>query len=200
MAEWGLDVSIVGSQKCLGGPSGLVFVGVSDRAMARLDSPTLYLDVKKHIEKQEKEQQTPFTPAVPLFAASLEGLDLLLKEGLDARFARTKRLAQGCRAAAEAAGLELAAAKDVRSDTVTAIKLPTGVDDKQVRGVLKDRFGVVVGGGQEAWKGKVFRIGHMGTVSWAELAACWAAIEAAFKLAGKPLPKGAATAALEDHA
>ena len=200
MKEWGLDVSIVGSQKCLGGPSGLVYVGVSERAYERLDSPGLYLDVKRHVEKQEKEAQTPFTPAVPLFFACLEALDLLAKEGLPARYARTRRLAEGCRAAAEAAGLELAAAAGHRSDTVTAIRLPSGIDDKAVRGVLKDRFGVIVGGGQEAWKGKVVRIGHMGTVSWAELAACWAAIEAAFKLAGKPLPKGAATAALLDHA
>jgi aspartate aminotransferase-like enzyme len=200
MKEWGLDVSIVGSQKCLGGPSGLVFVGVSERAYERLDSPTLYLDIKKHVEKQEKERQTPFTPAVPLFAACLEGLDLLKREGLDNRYKRTAQLAKGCRAAAEAAGLELAADKAVRSDTVTAIKLPAGVDDKQVRGVLKDRFNVIVGGGQEAWKGKVFRIGHMGTVGWAELAACWAAVEACFKLAGKPLPKGAAVGALVEHA
>ncbi len=200
MAEWGLDVSIVGSQKCLGGPSGLVFVGVSEKAYARLDSPTLYLDVKKHIDKQEKEQQTPFTPAVPLFAACLEAVDMTLKEGFPARHARTKRMADACRAAAEAAGLELAAAKGHRSDTVTAIRYPAGIDDKQVRAVLKDRFNVIVAGGQEAWKGKVFRIGHMGTISWAELAATWAAIEACFKLAGKPLPKGAATAALLDFA
>lgn len=200
MQEWGLDVSIVGSQKCLGGPSGLVFVGVSEKAYAKLDSPSLYLDIRKHVEKQEKEGQTPFTPAVPLFPACLEGLEQLQREGLSNRHARVRRLADACRAAAEAAGLELAAAQGHRSDTVTAIKLPAGVDDKQVRGVLKDRFGVVIGGGQEAWKGKVVRIGHMGTVGWAELAACWAAIEAAFKLAGKPLPKGAATSALLDFA
>ena len=200
MREWGLDASIVGSQKCLGGPSGLVFVGVSERAYERLDSPSLYLDVRKHVEKQEKERQTPFTPAVPLFAACLEGLDLLQAEGLQERFKRTKRLADGCRAAAEAAGLELAADRAVRSDTVTAIRYPDGVDDKQVRGVLKDRFGVIVAGGQEAWKGMVFRIGHMGTVGWAELAAGWAAVEACFKLAGKPLPKGAAVGAMMDFA
>jgi aspartate aminotransferase-like enzyme len=200
MQEWGLDVSIVGSQKCLGGPSGLVFVGVSEKAYGKLDSPSLYLDVKKHVDKQEKEAQTPFTPAVPLFPACLEGLDLLQAEGIANRHARVKRLAQGCRAAAESAGLELAAAEGHRSDTVTAIKLPAGVDDKQIRGVLKDRFGIVVAGGQEAWKGKVVRIGHMGTIGWAELAACWAGLEAAFKLAGKPLKPGAATAALLEYA
>lgn len=199
MKDWGLDVSIVGSQKCLGGPSGLVFVGINERAYERLDSPSLYLDIRKHVEKQEKEQQTPFTPAVPLFPACLEGLQMLEEEGLDARYARVRRLAKGCRAAAEAAGLPLAAASGVRSDTVTAIRYPAGIDDKQVRGVLKDRFNVVVAGGQEAWKGKVFRIGHMGTVGWSELAAAWAAIEACFKLAGKPLPQGAPTAALLEY-
>lgn len=200
MTEWGLDVSIVGSQKCLGGPSGLVFVGVSERALDRLDSPTMYLDVKKHVEKQEKEQQTPFTPAVPLFAACLEGLDLLQKEGLENHHKRVRKLAEACRAAVSASGLEFAATEGFRSDTVTAIKLPAGVEDKQIRGVLKDRFNVIVGGGQEAWKGKVVRIGHMGTVGWAELAAAWAAIEAAFRLAGRPLPKGAAVGAMMEYA
>ncbi len=200
MQEWGLDVSIVGSQKCLGGPSGLVFVGVSDRAMERLDSPSLYLDLRKHIEKQEKEQQTPFTPAVPLFPACLEAVAMVLEDGLEKRFARVRRLAEGCRHAADAAGLELAAAPGARSDTVTAIRYPAGIDDKQIRGALKDRFNVVVAGGQEAWKGKVFRIGHMGTVSWTELAGCWAAVEACFKVAGKALPPGAATAALIPYA
>ncbi|HLF16629.1 MAG TPA: aminotransferase class V-fold PLP-dependent enzyme, partial [Candidatus Thermoplasmatota archaeon] len=67
--EWGLDVSIVGSQKCIGGPAGLAFVALSDRAAARLDSPSLYLDLKRYVERAEKENQTPFTPAVPLHFA-----------------------------------------------------------------------------------------------------------------------------------
>jgi aspartate aminotransferase-like enzyme len=199
MTEWGLDVSIVGSQKCLGGPSGLAFVGVSKRAYERLDSPSLYLDLKKHIDKQEKEQQTPFTPAVPLFPACLAGVEILLQEGLEARYKRVRRLADACRAAAEAAQLELAADPGHRSDTVTAIRYPKGIEDKAIRGVLRDRFNVVVGGGQDVWKGKVFRIGHMGTVGWAELAAAWASIEGAFKAAGKPLPVGAAVSALMDY-
>lgn len=200
MREWDLDVSIVGSQKCIGGPSGLVFVGLSERAVTDLDSPSAYFDLKKYLQKAEEENQTPFTPAVPLHVACLEALDMVFEESLDKRFARVRRLANGCRAAAEAGGLELAAAADARSDTVTAIRYPDGVEDKSVRGVLKDRFNVVVAGGQDAWKNKVFRIGHMGTTSWAELAACWAAIEACFKLAGKPLPKGAAVSALTDFA
>lgn len=200
MDEWGLDVSIVGSQKCIGGPSGLSFVGVSERAYERLDSPSYYLDLKKHIDRAEKDNQTPYTAAVPLHLACVEALDMVFEEGLEARFARTKRLAKACQAAAEAAGLELAAQDGFRSDTVTSIRYPDGVKDADIRPLLKDEFGVVVAGAQAQWKGDVFRIGHMASTTWAELAGGWAAIEAAFGRIGKPLPKGAAVAAMLDHA
>lgn len=199
MKEWGIDVMIMGSQKCIGGPSGLAFVGVSDAAYERLDAPSYYLDLKKHIDRAEKDNQTPYTAAVPLHLACVEALDLVFEEGLEARFARTATLAKACRAAAEAAGLELAADPSCRSDTVTSIRYPDGLKDGDIRPMLKERFGVVVAGAQAQWKGDVFRIGHMGQTTWAELAAGWAAIEAAFAAAGKPLPKGAATAALLDH-
>lgn len=198
MQQWGLDACVFASQKCLGGPSGLVFVALSDRAVARLDSPSLYFDLRRHLEKAA-EGATPFTAAVPLHLACAEALDLLFEEGLERRFARTRRLAEGCRAAAEAAGVELAAQAGVRSDTVTALRLPDGVTDAQVRGVLRDRFGVVVGGGQGDWKGKVVRLSHMAHASWTELAAAWCAIEAALRLAGRPVRPGAAAAALLDH-
>ncbi len=199
MSEWGLDVSVVGSQKCLGGPSGLCFVGLSDRAYERLDSPSLYLDLKRYADRHDKDDQTPFTAAVPLHLACVEALDRVEEEGLEARFARTRTLAEACRAAAEAAGLELAAEAGVRSDTVTAVRYPDGVTDADVRPVLKDRFGVVVAGAQDQWKGKVFRVGHMGDTTWAELAAGWAAIEAALRAAGASVPRGAAVAAMMDH-
>lgn len=197
MREWGLDVSIVGSQKCIGGPSGLAFVGLSQRAADACDSPSVYLDLKRYVAKV-KDDQTPFTAAVPLHLACVEALDIVFAEGLEARFERTALLARACRAAAEAAGLELAAAEGVRSDTVTAIRYPDGIKDGEFRGLLKDRFGVVVAGAQEAWKGNVFRIGHMAGTTWSELAAGWAAIEAAMAQLGHPLPAGAAVAAMVD--
>ncbi len=198
--DWGLDVSIMGSQKCIGGPSGLAFVGVSERAYEQLDSPGYYLDLKKHIDRAHKDNQTPYTAAVPLHLACVEALDMVFEEGLDARFARTRRLADACRAAAEAANLELAAQPGFRSDTVTAIRYPEGIQDKDIRPRLKDEFGVVVAGAQAQWKGNVFRVGHMAQTTWAELAGGWAAIEATFKAAGAPRPKGAAVAALIDYA
>lgn len=200
MQDWGLDVMIMGSQKCIGGPSGLAFVGVSDAAYERLDAPSYYLDLKKHVDRAEKDNQTPYTAAVPLHLACVEALDMVFEEGLDARFARTRRLADGCRAAAAAMGLELAAADGCRSDTVTSIRYPEGIKDGDVRPALKDRFGVVVGGAQAAWKGHVFRVGHMGQTTWTELVAGWAAIEAAMADAGHDHDKGSAVAALLDFA
>lgn len=200
MKDWDLDVSIVGSQKCIGGPSGLSFVGVSERAYEKLDAPSYYLDLKKHIDRAEKDDQTPYTPAVPLHLAAAEALDMVFEEGLDARYARTKTMADACRAAAEAAGLVLAAEASVRSDTVTAIRYPDGIQDGDFRGMLKQDFGLVVAGAQADWKGHVFRIGHMAQTTWTELAAGWAAIEAAMKRLGHELPKGAAVAAMMDHA
>lgn len=199
LTDLGLDVAITGSQKCIGGPSGLSFVAVSDRAYERLDAPSYYLDLKKHIDRAHKDDQTPYTAAVPLHLACAEALDMVFEEGLDARYARTRTLADACRAAAEAAGLELAAEASVRSDTVTAIRYPDGLKDGDVRPLLKERFNVVVAGAQAQWKGDVFRIGHMAQTTWAELAAGWAAIEATFALAGHPLPKGATVAAMMDH-
>lgn len=199
MTEWGLDVAIMGSQKCIGGPAGLAFVGVSERAYEALDAPSYYLDLRKHIDRAEKDDQTPYTAAVPLHLACAEAMDLVFEEGLEARFERTRRLAQACRAAAEAAGLELAADEAVRSDTVTAIRYPKGVKDSDFRPRLKDEMGVVVAGAQAQWKGDVFRVGHMGQTTWTELAAGWAGIEATFAKAGHPLPKGAAVAAMMDY-
>ncbi len=200
MDEWGLDVSIVGSQKCIGGPSGLSFVGVSERAYEKLDAPSYYLDLKKHVDRAEKDNQTPYTAAVPLHLACAEALDMMLEEGMDARFARTQQMANACRAAVEASGLEFAADESVRSDTVTAIQYPEGIKDGDFRPMLKEQFGVVVAGAQADWKGHVFRIGHMAQTTWTELAAGWAAIEAAMNRLGHTLPKGAAVAAMMDYA
>lgn len=200
MRDWDLDVAIMGSQKCIGGPAGLAFVGVSERAYEKLDAPSYYLDLKKHVDRAEKDDQTPYTAAVPLHLACAEAMDLIFEEGLEVRFERTRRLAQACRAAAEAAGLELAADEPVRSDTVTAIRYPEGLSDGDIRPRLKDEVGVVVAGAQAQWKGSVFRIGHMGQTTWTELAAGWAGLEATFAKAGHPLPRGAAVAAMMEFA
>jgi aspartate aminotransferase-like enzyme len=189
--RWGVDVAVVGSQKCLGMPAGLVFVSVNERAQQALHKDNgYYLNLGKYVKKAQ-ENDTPFTPAIPLHLAAIEALDLLHAEGLAARFARVRRQAQATRAAFEAMGLELFVPEGYRSDTVTAVKYPPGVDDGKVRKTLKQDYGVVIAGGQDDVKGKIFRLGHMGTVSDSELIGGIAATEKALIANGAKVKTGA---------
>ncbi|MBW3583089.1 MAG: alanine--glyoxylate aminotransferase family protein [Euryarchaeota archaeon] len=194
--EWGVDVCIVGSQKCLAAPPGLAFLSVSEEAYSRLHRFSYYLDLKKHIDKT-RAGSTPFTPAVPLYLAATEAIRIALEEGLDARYERTRRMADATRAAATALGLELYAAEDVRSDTVTAIRYPDVPDaEKAIRGRMKDAHGVLVAGGQDEVKGRIFRIGHMANARPEELAGCFHALESCLIEAGHDFVPGAGTGAL----
>ncbi|HVL47703.1 MAG TPA: alanine--glyoxylate aminotransferase family protein [Candidatus Thermoplasmatota archaeon] len=190
VADWGVDVAIVGSQKCLGAPSGLVALAVSQEAQAKMHKDAgYYLNLPRWIAKG-KEADTPFTPAIPLHLAFLEALRIIKHEGLENRIAKVKSQADATRAAGEAMGLELFIEAGYRSDTVTAFRYPAGVDDSKFRKALKE-MGVVIGGGQDEVKGKIFRIGHMGTVSHVEIAGAFMAIEKTLAAMGASVKKGA---------
>ncbi|HWQ20134.1 MAG TPA: alanine--glyoxylate aminotransferase family protein [Methanotrichaceae archaeon] len=168
--DWGVDIAITGSQKCLAVPPGLALVAMSDNAIGNLKdkASSYYADLRAHLKSARKSSpETPFTPAVPLFFALQEALHMASEEGFDARRARTARLAEAVRAAAGALGLELFPEVDERSyysNTVTAMKMPKGITDEKLRGGMKKQ-GVVVSGGQNQLKGKIFRIGSMGVCS-----------------------------------
>ncbi|MHB8585288.1 MAG: pyridoxal-phosphate-dependent aminotransferase family protein [Thermoplasmatota archaeon] len=196
---WGIDIAIVGSQKCLGAPAGLVALSVSQKAQAALHDQGYYLNLKKWIEKF-READTPFTPAIPLHLAMLEALRILKEEGLEKRVARIHSQAEGTRAALEAMGVKLFVPQGYRSDTVTAATYPQGVDDSAFRKALKDRYGVVIAGGQDDVKGKIFRIGHMGTVSATEIAGALFAIERVLVEMGAPVKRGAWADAYAEYA
>lgn len=197
--KWGVDVAIVGSQKCLGMPSGLVFVAVNERAQAAMHKENgYYLNLLRYVKKAA-DNDTPFTPAIPLHLAAVEALDILAAEGLQARVARVKAQAAATRAAFEAMGLELFVQQGYRSDTVTAVKYPAGVDDGKTRKWLKER-NVVIAGGQDDVKGKIFRVGHMGTVTTEELMGGIGAIERALVANGATVKKGAWAEAFSQHA
>jgi aspartate aminotransferase-like enzyme len=181
---WKIDGLIAGSQKGLAAPAGLSFVHLSDRAVSELRPATFYLDLAAHL-RSLKDNDTPWTPAVPLFLALREALQILKEEGLEARLARTHALADASRAAAAAIGLELFPDPTHASDTVTAIKNPEGLGDAQLRNVLRDRYNVLLQGGQAALKGKIFRIGHMGIADWADLLITFAALERILLAAGR---------------
>ncbi|HZY69851.1 MAG TPA: aminotransferase class V-fold PLP-dependent enzyme, partial [Thermoplasmata archaeon] len=193
---WGIDAIVAGSQKGLAAPAGLAMVHLSDRAAERLKPKTFYLDLAQHLSQIEKND-TPWTPAVPLFLALREALVLLKEETLEGRLKRTRALAEATRAAADALGLELFPTRAHASDTVTAIRNPAGLDDTAVRKTLQDRYNVLVQGGQGSVKGKIFRIGHMGIADWPDLLVTFAGLEKILKAHGRDVAPGAAAAAIE---
>ncbi len=198
--EWGADVVILGSQKCVAAPAGLAALSASERALDRMHSGSAYyLDLKKHVLRLRDGDQTPYTPAIPLFLAFREALRLVKEEGLENRIARGARLGDACRAAADAVGLELYPERDYASNTVTAIRYPDGTDDGAFRGALRERHGVVVAGAQAQIKGKVFRIGHMGICSMNDMLGTWGAIEAVLRKLGHAFEAGAAVAAVAER-
>ena len=166
--EWGVDVAVTGSQKGFMLPAGLAIVGFSDKAMQATKTGTLprtFFDVHD-MQKGYANSAYPYTPAVGLMNGLSQACDMLLKEGLENVFARHHRIAEGVRAAVGAWGLDLCATNpSVYSDTVSAIRTPDGFNATDIVTHAAEKYGVAfcVGLGEVA--GKVFRIGHLGSLT-----------------------------------
>jgi aspartate aminotransferase-like enzyme len=176
---WGLDVVCSGSQKGYMLPPGLGFVAVSPKAWAAYASaslPKFYLDLGKYKKTLDKES-TPFTPPINLYYALGTALRLMQKEGLEAIFARHARQRQATRAAIKALNLPLYAADDCSSPAITAVA-PTTVGAEEIRKAVKSKFDILLAGGQDSLKGKIFRIGHLGFVCDRDILTAIAALEA----------------------
>ena len=200
MEAWGIDALVVGSQKCLAAPPGLSAVALSKAAYESLHSDTsFYTNLKAHTDALAN-QDTPYTPAVPLFLAFWEALRMLKDEGLENRIARTRRLAEAARAGVDALGLRLYPDPRFASSTVTAIRYPAGVDDAAFRKELREKHGTIVAGGQGPLKGHIFRIGHMGICSFEDLEAGFQAFETTLASMGHKVVRGAAVDAIAKHA
>jgi aspartate aminotransferase-like enzyme len=172
--KWGIDIAVTGAQKCLGAPSGLSSVSVSKKAWdSMVKNPPYYLDLKKYKKSAEAERsETPYTPSITLFYGMLEAMRMIKEETMEKRIARHVKGAQGIRAAAESLGLELYPVTDshtVLSNTVTAIRMPAGITDKDLRGTMKSNDGVAIAGGQDRLKGVIFRIPSMNAFTEADL-------------------------------
>lgn len=196
---WGVDVAIVGSQKCLAAPAGLSAVSVSERAWERIaDQRPFYLDLAAYRKNAAKTpMETPYTPAVPLFLALREACAIIEEEGLSPRIARHARMAEAVRAAVKAWGLSLFPTLDQHhaySNTVTAGRIPDGMTDDDLRGPVK-KMGIIIAGGQDHLKGKIFRIGTMGAISAPEILATVAAVQYALKKHGLRVGDGVGAAA-----
>ena len=189
MDEWGLDVIGSGSQKGYMMPPGLAFVAMSERAWeayGRSDLPKFYLDLGKY-RKSARADSNPFTPAINLYFALEAALEMMQAEGLEAIFARHARHRAAAQAGMQAMGLPLYAAEGHGSPAITAVA-PEGIDAEALRKAVKEKFDILLAGGQDHLKGKVFRIGHLGFVCDRDVLTAVAAIEAT--LADLGLHKG----------
>ena len=198
MDAWGVDVVVTGSQKAWMSAPGLAMVAASERAWAAMASATMprfYLDLLAHRESATKGQ-TPFTPALAVVYQVDEGLTLMDREGAAAIFARHETCAAATRAGLVALGFELLADQRFASRTVTAVKLPDGLDWKAFNGEVKAR-GVVLAGGQGKLTGLIFRVGHLGSVTLGEILDAIGVIEEALLALGRPVTPGTGIAAAQ---
>jgi PfpI family intracellular protease len=145
--------------------------------------PRYYFDIGK-AKKSLESGQTPWTPAVSVFFALDVALDMMLKEGLEEIFARHARIGAFTRQQVRALGLELFADERFASNTVTAVKVPEGVDGKALNKIMREDYDTVLAGGQAALAGKIFRIGHLGLVSEADIRGCVDALRQALPRVG----------------
>jgi pyridoxamine---pyruvate transaminase len=164
---WQLDVCVAGAQKCLGGPPGMSLMTVSEAAWDRIRANPAaprasFLSMLDWKEQWIDGDKFPFTPSVSDLYGVEASVDELLEEGIDASIERHERSAAACRAGVRTMGLELWPRSDeIAAACVTAIAVPEGLTDVQVRAHCRERYGVMISGGQGA--GNLVRIGHMGT-------------------------------------
>lgn len=168
MDEWGVDIAITGSQKGFMLPAGLAILGFSQKAMAAVEIATLprtFFDIRDMASSYENSLY-PYTPAVGLLNGLKRSTEMLLSEGLENVFARHARIAGGVRAAVAAWGMDLCAqSPDLYSDTVSAIKTPDGFNSLDIVNLASEKYGVAFGIGMGEVAGKVFRIGHLGSLT-----------------------------------
>jgi len=200
--EWSIDVLALGSQKALMTPPGLAAAVVSPKAWEYVDTaqnPAYYFCFEKARKKsQEKTPQTPYTPAISLVRAMSKAVELILEEGLEEVWDRHRILAMCARAAVQAMGLQLFPKVLDRAYTVTAVRVPEDIDGGELVGHLNREYGVIVAGGQEKLKGKIFRIGHVGYYNFFDLVVALSALEMTLKELGWKVELGAGTAAAEE--
>lgn len=200
MDAWGLDVVLTGGQKALMCPPGLTILAASERAWAASEAnpgPRFYFDLRPYRQGFDKAS-LPYTPALALLYALRESLRMIEKEGLENAWARHRLLGRMARAGVRAAGLELLVRDEsVASASVTAVRIPPGLNGSQFRRTVRERFGVVLAGGQGKIAESVFRIGHLGYVVPGDVIQAVAAVEGALALHGFPVELGRAAAAAQ---
>lgn len=200
MDAWGVDVALTGPQKGLMLPPGMAILAVSERAVAASEKarcPRSYWDWQPVLDRNRRGE-FPYTPATIMLFGLREAIAMIREEGLEQVFARHGRLAEACRCAVRALGLELLCRDPAAySSTLTAVVMPEGFDsDEFIRHAYR-RLELSLGVGLGAVKGTVFRIGHLGSLNEMDLLGGLAGVEMMLREFGVRVPLGAGVAAAQ---
>ena len=201
--EWGVDVTVSGSQKGLMLPPGISFNALSPRALEAMRTARLPRSFWAWDEIVELNQDGywPYTPNTNLLYGLSESLDMILGEGLDNVFARHQRWAAGVRAGVNAWGLPIQCADPAAySPVLTGVITPAGIDADALRRLIHERFDLSLGTGLGKLRGRMFRIGHLGDSNDLTLLATLAGCEMGLKLAGVKLVGSGVQAAMDHFA
>jgi aspartate aminotransferase-like enzyme len=198
MDRAGFDVLFTGSQKALMLPPGQAYIALSDKAWKRTetaDLPRFYADLKRE-KKAQAAGETAWTPAISLTVGLAEALRMIKEEGLAQCFARHERLAEATRRASVALGCELFAAT-APSPTVTSVVAPAGLNTDKLVKHMRDQYGVSLTGGQDAVKGKIFRVAHLGWYGPFDIVTSVSALEMSLVDLGVTITPGSGVAAAQ---
>ncbi len=191
MDEWGVDVVVAGSQKALMIPPGLAYIAFSEKAWRYVEEsrlPKYYFDIKKYKKNLEKKT-TPFTPAISLVMQQRKTLEFIKKVGLDTIIEHHRILADATRAAVKALGLELLS--KIPGNICTAVKVPEGIDGLKLVKTIQKKYNVYIAGGQAHYKGKIFRIAHLGYMGAFDIITAISALEMTLAELGYKFEMGA---------
>ena len=208
--EWGMDIAIAGPQKCLGGTPGLSLMTISPAAWEALEARkpeplrASFLSILDWKSAWLEGKRFPYTPSVSEIYSLESVLDQTLAVGMERFVDRQQTIARACREGVKALGLELwPAREEIAAACVTAVRVPEGIDDAELRGTMRHRYGVMISPGYGELQGQLFRLGHMGPAQAHPtiLAAQLAVLERSLADLGYPVQLGAgvgaAMAALE---
>ncbi len=196
--KWNVDVCFTATQKALAAPPGIAPISVSKEAkkyMIENPPPSQYLNLKRYFKYYNESFETPFTPAVSLFYAYQEALNIIIEEGMQNRISRHRKCANAFYSGLEALGFTPFADADSRSNVVIAVNYLPGIDDKKFRELLSTKFKVLLAGGFGELKGKVFRVGCMGEVSSYHVMRTLSAVSSSMSILGvQPIKDGLSVA------
>lgn len=187
--KWNVDICFTATQKALAAPPGIAPISISKEAkkyMIENPPPSQYLNLKRYFKYYSDSFETPFTPAISLFYAYQEALNIIIEEGMENRINRHRKCANAFYSGLEALGFTPFADADSRSNVVIAVNYLPGIDDKKFRELISTKFKVLLAGGFGELKGKVFRVGCMGEVSSYHVMRTLSAISSSMSILGVP--------------